>query len=503
MADQSNSKTKSISRIGIWANVITQVLIVLLIVMLVNYLGFNHFKRWNIGRSGQVEVSDQTRHLLENLEDKVLCTVLFVNDSAGSGVELGRELRNLLTEYSQISKRKFEIEYVDPFRDLSRARELSAKYKFGRENVLVLDIKGRTKVIEGQEMADYRMQMTPTGEVPELRAFKAEAAITAALIELTQEKAKKVYCLVGHGEPTVKSDSLAAFRQFLERQYVVLEPLDLQKVEAVPEDASAVVLIGLRDDLLERETKILNDYWARKGRVFVALRPEVKTKKLNALLSSWGIEPVDNRLFTSGMAKSDSGDWVEGLVKEVVGNVITGHPTTKRLGRLRLGFPGYTQSLKISASGTSDLRSKPLVQSSEGYWGEVDYDVNLAAGQRIEFNEGKDAAGPLNVIAAAEKGGVEDDRVNLESSRLVVAGNADFLLSDAVQQVRTNLDFTLASMNWLMAREELIGIVPKVKQSFRLDLSEKQVSRLSLLTMVLLPLSVATFGVFVWWRRRA
>jgi ABC-type uncharacterized transport system involved in gliding motility auxiliary subunit len=99
---------------------------------------------------------------------------------------------------------------------------------------------------------------------------------------------------------------------------------------------------------------------------------------------------------------------------------------------------------------------------------------------------------------------VEDNRVKVDTSRMIVVGNAELLGANAYRLSEgLSIDFTMNAINWLLDREELAGIPPKEKQNVTLSLDEKQMGRIFLGVMVLIPGIVALLGLTVWWRRRA
>ena len=55
------------------------------------------------------------------------------------------------------------------------------------------------------------------------------------------------------------------------------------------------------------------------------------------------------------------------------------------------------------------------------------------------------------------------------------------------------------SVNWLLSREQLIGIAPKVPQTLTFSLDENAMRNLRWLILVLLPLIPAVLGFGVWW----
>jgi hypothetical protein len=58
-------------------------------------------------------------------------------------------------------------------------------------------------------------------------------------------------------------------------------------------------------------------------------------------------------------------------------------------------------------------------------------------------------------------------------------------------------------VNWLLSREQLIGIAPKVPKTLTFSLNEDALRNLRWIILVLLPLVPAVVGGAVWWRRRA
>src|SRR4029453_9635793 len=103
---------------------------------------------------------------------------------------------------------------------------------------------------------------------------------------------------------------------------------------------------------------------------------------------------------------------------------------------------------------------------------------------------------------AIEKGGSADERVQVNSSRLVVVSNSTFIQDNAITQDQQGLDFMSGSVNWLLSREQLIGIAPKVSKPLTFSLSGDVLARLRWIVLVFMPLIPAVIGTVVWWQRR-
>jgi ABC-type uncharacterized transport system involved in gliding motility auxiliary subunit len=86
---------------------------------------------------------------------------------------------------------------------------------------------------------------------------------------------------------------------------------------------------------------------------------------------------------------------------------------------------------------------------------------------------------------------------------MVVVSNATFIQNNALTQDQQALDFISASANWLLSREQLIGIAPKIPKALTFTLSEDALRSLRWLVLVLIPFVFVLVGTAVWWKRRA
>ncbi len=75
-------KPAGIQRLRIGANVVLQTIIVAVIVLMVNYIGFNRYQRWDLSRFNKYALSELTKKLLKSLKKEVKIYVfLFPNIS--------------------------------------------------------------------------------------------------------------------------------------------------------------------------------------------------------------------------------------------------------------------------------------------------------------------------------------------------------------------------------------------------------------------------------------
>ena len=118
------AKPQKIHRVRIGLNVVVQVALLLFLAVMANYLGFEHYRRWDLSRDKKFALSDKTKRFLQSMPGKARITVLFTPSNP-----IATDVQGVLTEYQYAAKGKLDVETVDPERNLSRAKALLDKYK--------------------------------------------------------------------------------------------------------------------------------------------------------------------------------------------------------------------------------------------------------------------------------------------------------------------------------------------------------------------------------------
>jgi hypothetical protein len=486
---------KGIRRFQIGLNVLIQVTLVLLLAAMVNSLAFRHYKRWDFSRDQKYALSDKTKRFLNSIKGKVRITVFFAPNTPITG-----DVQSLLTEYQYAAKGKIDVENIDPERNLSRAKEIFDRYKVvSDESLLVIDYEGRNKTVKASEMAEIDQSGMAFGEGPRIGAFKGEQAITSAMMDLVEGKKNTVGYVTGHKEPPLSEQSpVAVLKTFIENENIKFQELNLFEMGEIPADVKTIMIAGPQYDLSDREMKLLRDFWGKQGRILLLIDPAAKTPKLNAFLNELGVKVNDDRL----MVFIRTGIQEVAVTRDVQARFLGTSPITKRLADVRTLLFGGTSSLTLEPERVraTNVRLEPLLQAEKGYFAETDYNTQDQA--KLQADAAKSAPGPITIGVSVEKGGTGDERVQMNSSRMIVVSNATFILDKALTQDQQGLDFVSASVNWLLSREQLIGIAPKVPKVLTFSLNEDALRSVRWLILVLLPLVPAVIGTAVWWRRR-
>jgi len=503
------AKPKKIQRLQIGVNLLIQLILVFFLVSAVNWIGFRHYKRWDMSRDQKYALSDKTKRFLNTIKGKMGITVFFSPSTPISG-----DVANLLTEYQYAAKGKIDVENIDPQRNLSRAKEMFDKYKVvSDESLLVIDYEGRNKTVKASEMAEIDSSGMAFGEGPRVAAFKGEQAITSAMMDLVEGKKNTIGYITGHKEPSIAEPSPMALMQqqqqqqspisvlktFIENENIKFQELNLFNEPQIPADVKTVMILGPQYDFSDREMKMLRDFWNKQGRILLLRDPSAKTPKLDAFLNEVGVKVNDDRL----MAFVRTGIEELALIRDVYARFLGNSPITKRLADARAVFFGGTSSITIEPDRVrpANIQLQPLVQAEKGYWAETDY--NTTDQNKLQSDAKKAGDTPFTIGVSIEKGGSADERVQMNSSRMVVVSNATFVQDNALTQDQQSLDFISGSANWLLSREQLIGIAPKVPKTLTFNLNEDALRNLRWIVLVLIPLVFVVIGTAVWWQRRA
>ena len=479
-------------RVAISLNVLVQIVALLALVVMANWLVARHHpKRWDWTRSSYYKLSSKTQQVLAGLKEPVDIVVCIPGGSARDFIEKAlQDTRNLLKEFQYIGKEKVRIEYVDPQRDLNRARELVEKYRLDSPDQIIFGCGTRHKLVKLDDTVDIEPAnyMAP----PRIRAFNGEGVFLSAIQSVTEEKQSKVYFLTGHGERDPDSaderEGFSVLAGYIKRDNLLVEKWNWAAKQSWPADMGTLVVAGPQKRLSGAELAAVAEYLKNGGRVMMLLDYKVQSG-LEQFVEQYGVQVDDNLVMMPLL----------GMINvTAMGEEYARHPITEKMAGLNTSFP-YSRSVRrktdASPSATEHPVVEELVKTPDAYWGEKDY-----AARQIKFDAQADLRGPVSLAVAAESrkpGGVE-----LEGMRLVVVGCSGFVDNNSLSQNEGNVDFFMNSLNWLLKREQQIAVSPKTPQEFRLDMSPSQAKMVYTLVIGGMPLAVAALGLIVWLRRR-
>ena len=480
-----------------------------LIVTMINYLAYRHYRTFDWTSARYYQLSDQTKKILKDLKSPLRVVVMFSPEE-----DVYDYVRTLLGEYAAQSP-QVKVEFVDPeARNSSRIEKLAKEFKLSGNdrNVVIFQYGDRSKYLKhdsfSSDLVDYDFSAMQMGGQKRIVNYKAEESFTSTILNVTEEKQQKIYFLQGHGEKLPDDPSrnkgLSSLKNALTRQNLSVETLNLVKSGKIPDDCAALILVGPTVPISAPEVTLLGSYLDRKGHLLLMMDPNVENLSddygLGELLAKWNVQ-LGNDLIVNQPRQIAITEQLFSMSSPTDIYCIDygTHPITGTIKDITTLFP-LARSVKeltvSSGSGADRPRVTTLINSDKEAWGESS-DAELQSGH-VHFDKGADTPGPVPLAVAVES--VSPGGMNIGGTRLVVVGNS-LCVANGIQR-SPNLTFFLNSVNWLLERQKLIGIPPKPSRSYKLEMTPQQFRVVIWGSVVGLPLVTAFLGVLVWWRRR-
>jgi len=405
-----------------------------------------------------------------------------------------------LSRYRALSP-KIEVEELDPKRNPARAEALVREFGI-RQSTVVFRSGDRKKYVEEDKLADYDYSGMQTGRgAPEMKAFKGEEAFTSAILAVTEDKTPHVYFSSGHGEASLESAErgrgLSDAKQLLERDNLSVAKWESLGKDAIPADADAVIVAGPRTAFLQPEADALAKYVAAGGHALLMLDPVLPTPGsppadfgLGNVLAARGVKLGTDIVIDPANALPLVG------AETVFANHYGTHPIVRSLAEA--GIPvilPLARSVSKSDPVPAGVTVTNLVETSPDGWGET----SLAHLEEQVKKDPADTPGPVSLAVAV--GPAEGDKAAAGKGRLVVVGNSRFASGEGLSN-SGNANLFLNSIHWLTGVEKQIGIAPKTLEQASLALTQSQVRRIGLFSVLGLPALAVLLGVYVWYRRR-
>lgn len=430
---------------------------------LINFLGHQYPKKADLTRNKLHTFSDHSEKVLKGLKSDLGAT--FYGD-----ISSRERNRPVFDNYRKLSNR-FKFELVDPNKEPTRAKAAGLK----KMDTLVLTYEGKTARVE---------EIT-------------EEKITNEIIKLTREGRSTVCLVNGHGEASLAdpgATGLSAAKKGFEDQSYLTKEFTLSQESKIPADCSAVVMMGANKALFPAEVKLLNDYLNEGGRLVVAVDGVItggdQTKELRTLLQSWGVE-IKGGLVIDPVSKMLGVDASVPIIAQ-----FNKENTIVKDFSQQCYFP-FSRPVDVAGTLPEGLKGSFIGKTTPKAWAETDL-AGLAKGA-AQFNQGADIAGPI-ATAASIQGKRKDSKASKET-RIVVFGSSQFA-NNQYSRFGGNLDLFLNSVSWALEDESMISIRAKETEAGTMELSQNQGVAIFWISVVVVPLAIAVFGILMWIRRK-
>ncbi|MBM4166875.1 MAG: hypothetical protein FJ218_08190 [Ignavibacteria bacterium] len=232
------------------------------ILIFINIISIRIFSRFDLTESKAYTLSDASKNLVKNLDDKFIAKAYFTSDLPAPYNNNRRYLQDQLDEYRAYSKGNFQYEFIDPSGKEDVVKEAQ---KYGIPEVQVQVVKEDKMQIEKALMGVVFLYGDKKEAIPVVQKLdQLEYDISLNIKKLTQTEQKKIGILSGHDEPT--SDKIKELNQLLSEQYEVT-PVSLANGTAIPDDIAALLVIGPKTKLQDWELYFIDQYIMKGGKV--------------------------------------------------------------------------------------------------------------------------------------------------------------------------------------------------------------------------------------------
>lgn len=508
---------QEINRLGTRARVTLQVLFATIILGCAFYLGIIYHARKDLTQDGKFTVSEQTIKLLESsaLQDRKEPVKIIAALRKNSPHYI--RLRALVEEYENLSKGKLEVDYLDPIRDQDRALEVANNYSDAlndhlfSDDLFIIDARSQNPAAEDDrtpipasnaslryiKVEDMLVKRSDENKQRRVIGYRDEEMLTSFLQSAIEGRPRVMYLISDKADLDLGGETTPAqmLSETMAHLNVILAPIRISEIEAIPENAEGVVLAAPQYDFNEKELAVFEDYWRRKGSsLLVTLDPSSRLDNLRAFLRRHGVTPRNDRVLKTENGRTQT--QVQALFSPgtKVNNV------TVSLAGKSSRFEGRISSLEVR-EGAQDLETQGIspfavIESAPGYWGEVDYKQPDPT-----YDDTADQPGPLFLGAAVTRGNTNVDRDDQGIAKLIVLSTSDFLHPERIGTEQ--LDFVKNTTHWLLGREELMGIGPRGLQRRKLNLISAEASWLQNIIVFFIPIGFLIIALFVWNTRRA
>ena len=454
-----------------WANTMLFIACLLGIIIVIQMIANNHNHRFDLTPQKKLTLAAITKKLLREIPYPVKVRGFYKEDERD-------ELKSLLDLYT-LASNKFKYELIN----LDRNPGLAEKYGVSAYSSAVVEVNKKLKNV----------------------TYPSEEKIINAILSLSNPP-KVIYFLSGHGEHPLEgleeyTASYGQLKQALETENYQVKTFLFVAGKPVPADASLMVIGGPTSEFSQSELQRLDEYWKEGGRVVIALDPG-KGKEIKNYLKTYGIVLGNDIVI-------DPEDYLPN--KNPLVPIIPfyfSHPITEKF-TIPTVFPLVRSVTKIHTL-EKEVVLNALAQSDKQSW--ADADVENALEEKYEYNPKRDQKGPITVAMAGEikkekssQEGTNNKETNqIKSGKLVVFGDADFLLNQYFELLG-NKDLFLNTIHWMTDEESLIttrGKKPSPEDLNPVFLSQIQSRMIFIGIVILQPIIILAIGMVVTWRRR-
>jgi len=535
-------------------NNVKKLLITVVVIVLLNVLGNQFFKRFDLTSDKRYTLSETTLNTLKNVKEPLIIDVFLEGEFPSQFKRLQSETRQILEEFRAYNA-NIIFRFNDPLADAATAEQYTAElmsYGLTPTNINQ-NVKGKKSLTPifpwaianiGEKSVVVPLLVNNFGNKPDQNINQSvqllEFAFTDAVTKLTNTSKKKIAILKGNGEMKDKylADFLVSTKEYYALGEFNLDSLknDLPKTLENLKRFDAAIIAKPTEAFSDEEKYILDQYVMGGGKVIwlidkvnidldhlqnqeqISLATPIDLN-LDDMFFKYGVRInarlVQDLLSTPITAKSAEGtdfpiDWLYSPIVKSEEN----HPINKNINLVKMEFASQIDTLQNNIKKTVLLKSSPQSRV-------VGTPVLIGLNQFMQdldesvFNNGNQITGALleGNFTSAFKNRVKPFAISKPAddgvpNKMIVIADGDIVnynyvnkkplvngLDQWTQQVYGNKDFLMNCVNYLLDDKGLINIRSKNIELPLLD-DQKVADNYTFSQIITVGLPIIILGIF-------
>ncbi|MFZ4714141.1 MAG: GldG family protein [Bacteriovoracaceae bacterium] len=428
------------------------------ILSLINYLGFKNYKQWDISSDEMNTLSEQSKIILKNVKE-------------GTKVTL----------YAKREQWEQVLPILRLYHDQKSDLVLTA-----------VDIEAEPHKAKQEGLTQFPVVVIDSGKKKNIVQVMDELSLTNGFLKITQDKIVKIYYTTGHGELDLEdatAEGASILMTMMKNSNMEVVPLPLMKIDKIPEDATALLLLGPQDGLLVNEVKLLKDYLLNGGRMILTVNPDFKgdrLKLLREMLLTFGLK-INNDIVLDRLSSVHNVDATIPIVEK--------YKSTSPIMKNFKGTTIFAMTNSIELLPTEDYIVESLVETSPFPASWAEKNLNQVQSGKVTFDANIDLKGPITMAAVS----FEKSQNDLET-KISVFGSTSLIVNGYANQ-SPNFNLFLNAVAWVVGNEGLITLNRPILNQERIMMSSPQIGTIFYFSVIFLPLSLFAFSFYLYRRR--
>ena len=497
-----------------------RIILILAIIIVLNLIAIHLFTRLDLTRDKRYSISDYSKNLVKNLDDKFTIKAFFTANIPYPYNTLARDIRDKLEEFKAFANRYFQFEIVSSGDGEKFVQDAQS---FGIPEVQVNALEKDEMVIKRVVMGLAFLYEDRTEVIPVVQSTEnLEYEIASKINRLIHKDLPIIGFLQGHGELSFENE-LTGIQKELQENYQ-LKPINLQEDEYALNELSVLVIPGPKEVIPDNEKYLIDQFIMQGNKVLFLIEninADMQTTKaefyendMQEWFKNYGFNVGRDLVFDTRASNVQVRQQV-GMGFHIsfikypfilnVGNFNKENMIVKDLNAMTLIF---ASSVDASFAEKDSIEVIQLVKSSNRA-GLQKGRLNIAVQPSIPQSQYNKKDIPLaSLFLGKFKSYFRDkelpDTIDISlfleeglDSRILAVGDADFVMDEYLNQ--NNALFFANSIDWLAQETGLIQIRSKSIIARELkEISSGAKNTIKWIAVLLPPILVTLIGFFLW-----